>query len=123
VQRAVLDELGGQELIDWSRVVDATAVRAKTRRSDRSESGGSRQAGLEDPRVVRRDRIAVDGGGLGGQHQRAYGVQPLVRAIPPVRSRRGPRRCKPGKVHLRLTKLRVWGAGSGHRGADHRQGR
>jgi hypothetical protein len=62
---------------------------------------------------VRRDRIAVDGGGLGGQHQRAYGVQPLVRAIPPVRSRRGPRRCKPGKVHLRLTKLRVWGRDQG----------
>ena len=30
VHRAVLDELGGQGLIDWSRVVvDAAAVRAK----------------------------------------------------------------------------------------------
>ena len=29
----------------------------------------------------------------------AYGLKPLVRAIPAVRSRRGPRRRKPGKLH------------------------
>jgi transposase len=42
----------------------------------------------------------------------AYGLQPVVRAIPPVKSRRGPRRRKPGKLHVDkaydVKKLRAW---------------
>ncbi|NIJ11906.1 transposase [Saccharomonospora amisosensis] len=100
VHQSVLDELGGQGLIDWSRaVLDGAPVRAKWGQSDRSESGRSRQARFEDPRAVRPGRLAVDGRDLRGQHPRqsraqATGQRAAGDPIPP-----GPRRRKPAKLH------------------------
>ncbi|REH27027.1 DDE family transposase [Kutzneria buriramensis] len=43
----------------------------------------------------------------------AYGLKPLVRTIPAARSRRGPRRCKPGKLHEdKAYDTRVTGVGA-----------
>jgi transposase len=66
LHRAVLDELGSQGLIDWSR--------------DR--------AGLPLS-------VAVSAANTND----AYALKPLVMAIPAIKSRRGPRRCKPAKLH------------------------
>jgi hypothetical protein len=42
----------------------------------------------------------------------SFALKPLVKAIPPIRSRRGPRRRKPDKVHADKaydhTELRTW---------------
>ena len=47
----------------------------------------------------------------------AFALQPLVRAIPAIRSRRGPRRRKPGKLHADKAcdqaDLRAWVRGRG----------
>jgi transposase len=38
--------------------------------------------------------------GISGANMRdSQGLEPLVRGIPPIRSRRGPRRRRPGKLH------------------------
>jgi hypothetical protein len=88
-------------LIDWSRViVDAASVRAKKRGSltgsspvDRGKPGSkihvlSERAGL--PLVV---------GVSAANTNDAYALKSLVKAIPAIRSRRGPRRRKPDKLH------------------------
>ena len=47
----------------------------------------------------------------------AFALQPLVRAVPPVRSRRGPRRRRPGRLHAdkayEQADLRAWVRGRG----------
>ncbi|WP_246459063.1 IS5 family transposase [Amycolatopsis jiangsuensis] len=101
VHRAVLDELGGKGMIDWSRaVLDGASVRAKkggglTGRSpvDRGKPGSkihvlSDRAGL--PLTV--------GISAANTHD-SHALRPLVNALPPIRSRRGPRRRKPAKLH------------------------
>ncbi|MCT9010975.1 transposase, partial [Streptomyces rhizosphaerihabitans] len=54
----------------------------------------------------------------------SQGLEPLVRDIPPIRSRRGPRRRKPGKLHgdkgYDYRHLRQWLRG---RGITHRLAR
>ncbi len=98
--RAVLDELGSRGLIDWSRaVVDAASVRAKggdltgPNPTDRGKSGSkihvlSDQAGIPLS-------VAVSAANV---HD-SQALRPLVKAILAVCSRRGPRRCRPGKLH------------------------
>ncbi len=110
----MLDELGGRGLIDWSRVVlDAACVRAKKRgRSDRAEPHRPRQAGLETAHPVRPVGNSSGSGGFGSQRARLPALKPLVKAISAVRSRRGPRRRRPGKLHADKAydqaELRLW---------------
>ncbi|MFI8977496.1 IS5 family transposase [Nocardia asteroides] len=113
LHRAVLDELGSAGLIDWSRaVVDAASIRAKKGAMtgpspvDRGKSGPklhvlSDRAGI--PLAV-----AISAANTND----AEALRPLVRAIPVVRSRRGPRRRRPAKLHADKaydhTELRRW---------------
>ncbi|WP_324197859.1 IS5 family transposase [Nocardia abscessus] len=100
LHRAVLDELGSDGLIDWSRaVIDAASVRAKkgdmTGPSpvDRGKSGSKLHV-LSD-----RAGIPLAVGISAANTNDAEALRPLMRAIPSVRSRRGPRRRKPAKLH------------------------
>ena len=102
LHRAVLDELGSQGLIDWSRaVLDGASVRALIRGIlltgpypvDRGKSGSkihvlSDRAGVPLSVAVSAANTNV-----------ADALKPLVRAIPAITSRRGPRRRKPDKLH------------------------
>ncbi|WP_408637527.1 IS5 family transposase [Nocardia terpenica] len=100
LHRAVLDELGSQGMIDWSRaVLDGASVRAKRgdmtgpNPVDRGKTGSkihvlSDRAGLPLS-------VAVSAANTND----AYALKPLVKAIPAIRSRRGPRRRKPTKLH------------------------
>ncbi|MCX4985852.1 IS5 family transposase [Streptomyces sp. NBC_00572] len=63
--------------------------------ADGTESDRSRQAGIEDPPDLRPERLGISGANM---HD-SQGLEPLVRGIPPIRSRRGPRRRKPAKLH------------------------
>ncbi|WP_373686626.1 IS5 family transposase [Nocardia terpenica] len=101
LHRAILDELGSRGLIDWSRaVVDAASVRAKKRGdltgpnpTDRGKPG-SKQHILSDRTGIPLS-VAVSAANV---HD-SQALKPLVKAIPAVRSRRGPRRRRPGKLH------------------------
>ncbi|WAL69651.1 IS5 family transposase [Amycolatopsis cynarae] len=101
LHHAVLDELGSQGSIDWSRaILDGASVRAK--------KGGS----LTGPNPVDRGKpgskihVLPERGGLpislavsAANTHDSQALKPLVNAIPAIRSRRGPRRHKPGKLH------------------------
>ncbi|CAM5636129.1 hypothetical protein SATRM34S_06261 [Streptomyces atroolivaceus] len=66
-----------------------------------TESGRPWQAGIEDPPDLVCDRIGLplSLGIAGANMHDSQGLEPLVRGIPPVRSRRGPRRRRPAKLH------------------------
>ena len=116
---AVLDELGSQGLIDWSRAIaDAACVRA--------EKGAPRPAPSPVDRGKPGSKIHVlsDRAGLplsvalsAANVNDAFALKPLVRAIPAIRSRRGPRRRKPAKLHADKAydqaDLRAWLRGRG----------
>ena len=101
LHRAVLDELGGQGLVDWSRViVDGVAVRAKKGRSSTGPSPVHR--GTSGSKI----HVLSDRGGLpmsvavsAANTNDSFVLKPLVMAIPVIKSRRGPRRRKPAKLH------------------------
>ncbi|WP_093775025.1 IS5 family transposase [Streptomyces sp. yr375] len=100
LHRAVLDELGARGELDWTSViVDAASVRAK--------KGGS----LTGPNPVERGKsgsklhvlseaqgIPLAVGVSGANTHDSLALKPLVKAIPDVRSRRGPRCRRPGKL-------------------------
>lgn len=101
LHRAILDELGSEGLIDWSRAVCDGGVGT-------SQKGGP----MTGPSPVDRGKtgskihVLSDRNGLplavavsAANTNDADALKPLVRAIPAVRSRRGPRRRKPGKLH------------------------
>ncbi|MGN2637877.1 IS5 family transposase [Nocardia takedensis] len=101
LHRAVLDELGGQGLIDWSRaVVDGASVRAKKggaltgpNPTDRGKPGSKLHV------LTDRNGIPLAVAVSGANVHDSQALKPLVKAIPAVRSRRGPRRRRPGKLH------------------------
>jgi transposase len=49
--------------------------------------------------ITERTGLPLSIGISGANMHDSQGLQPLVRGIPPIRSRRGPRRRKPGKLH------------------------
>ncbi|MFD0692461.1 IS5 family transposase, partial [Actinomadura fibrosa] len=119
LHRLVLDELGARGELDWSRcAIDSVSVRAS--------KGGN----LTGPNPVDRGKpgskihLLVDRAGLplsvgistANTHDK-LALQPLVRGIAPVRSRHGPRRRRPGKLHADkgydYADLRRWLRGRG----------
>ncbi|WP_086003377.1 IS5 family transposase, partial [Nocardiopsis halotolerans] len=101
LHRLVLDELGARGELDWSRcAIDSVNMRAL--------KGGD----LTGPNPVDRGKkgskihLITDRAGLplsvaisGANTHDSQALQPLVQGIPPVRSRRGPRRRRPAKLH------------------------
>ncbi|HZU46379.1 MAG TPA: IS5 family transposase [Mycobacterium sp.] len=114
LHHAVLDELGSRGLIDWSRaVVDAASVRAKKgvrltgpNPVDRGKAGSKIHA-LSD-----RAGLPLAVGVSAANTHDNHALKPLVKAIPAIRSRRGPRRARPTKLHADkaydVTVLRRW---------------
>ncbi|MFD7645673.1 IS5 family transposase [Kitasatospora sp. NPDC059795] len=101
LHRVVLDELGARGDLDWSRcAVDSVNMRALKRGTltgpnpvDRGKYGS--KIHLLTERTGLPLSLAVSGANL---HD-SQALIPLVEAIPPIRSRRGPRRRRPGKLH------------------------
>ncbi|WP_406116004.1 IS5 family transposase [Kitasatospora purpeofusca] len=101
LHRVVLDELGARGELDWSRcAVDSANMRALKKGSltgpnpvDRGKYGS--KIHLLTERTGLPLSLAISGANL---HD-SQALIPLVDAIPPIRSRRGPRRRRPGKLH------------------------
>ncbi|SCF62169.1 Transposase [Streptomyces sp. DconLS] len=86
----ILDELGARGELDWSRcAIDSVSLRAA--------KGGHRRDRIR-PTAANSDRRLSLGISGANMHD-SQGLEPLVRGIPPIRSRRGPRRRKPAKLH------------------------
>jgi transposase len=101
LHRAVLDELGSQGLIDWSHaVLGGASVRAKKRGPMTGPNPVDRGKSVSKIHVLS-DRagiplsVAVSAPNTHDSSAR----KPLVMAIPAIKSRRGPRRRKPAKLH------------------------
>ncbi|MGV9718850.1 MULTISPECIES: IS5 family transposase [Mycobacteriales] len=99
LHREVLDRLGGSGELDWSAaILDAASVRAKrgslTGPSpvDRGKKGSKIHVLSEAEGIP-----LVVGVSAANTHDSTM-LRPLVEAIPAVRSRRGPRRRKPGRL-------------------------
>jgi transposase len=71
--------------------------------------------------ITERTGLPLSVGISGANMHDSQGLQPLIRGIPPIRSRRGPRRRKPGKLHgdkgYDYPHLRQW---LSNRGITHR---
>ncbi|WP_236711968.1 IS5 family transposase, partial [Streptomyces azureus] len=67
--------------------------------TDRTESDRPRQAGIEIHLITDRNGLPLSLGISGANTHDSLGLKPLVRGIPPIRSRRGPRRRRPAKLH------------------------
>ncbi|WP_446461276.1 IS5 family transposase [Streptomyces sp. BRA346] len=100
LHRAVLDELGARGEVDWaSAIVDAASVRAKkgdhlTGRNpvDRGKKGSKLHV-LSDAQGL---PLAL--GVSGANVHDSQALLPLIVGIPAIRSRRGPRRRRPGRL-------------------------
>ncbi|MDX2708242.1 IS5 family transposase [Streptomyces sp. PA03-6a] len=100
LHRLVLDELGSRGELDWSRcAIDSVNMRAL-------------KGDLTGPNPVDRGKngskihLITEGSGLpisigisGANTHDSQALIPLIRGIPPIRSRRGPRRRKPSKLY------------------------
>lgn len=89
--------------------------------TDRIESDRPRQAGIEDTPDLRPERTAAVPGHISGANMHdSQGLEPLVRGIPPIRSRRGPRRRRPAKLHAPMAPTTTTCANGSASGIRHR---
>nr|WP_159474214.1 IS5 family transposase [Streptomyces caniferus] len=101
LHRVVLDDLGARGELDWSRcAIDSVSVRAAKggpltgpNPTDRGKPGSKIHL------VTDRNGLPLSLGISGANMHDSLGLEPLVRGIPPIRSRRGPRRRRPAKLH------------------------
>ncbi|UOB08014.1 IS5 family transposase [Streptomyces sp. HP-A2021] len=127
LHRLVLDELGARGELDWSRcAIDSVSVRALKGAADGTESDRPRQEGIENPPHRRPPGLPLSVGISAANLHDSQALIPLVRGIPPIRSRRGPRRRRPGKLHgdkgYDYRHLRRWLASRGIRHRVARKG-
>nr|WP_280439575.1 IS5 family transposase [Nocardia cyriacigeorgica] len=113
LHRAVLDELGSRGLIDWSRaVIDAASVRAKKGPLTGPSPVDRGKAGSKIHVLSDRAGLPLSVGISAANANDSHALKPLLMAIPAVRSRRGPRRRRPGKLHADkaydTAELRQW---------------
>ncbi|MEU1289954.1 IS5 family transposase [Kitasatospora sp. NPDC005856] len=98
--RLVLDELGSRGELDWSRC----AVESVNMRATKGDLMGPNPVDLS--KFGSKIHLLAERTGLplslaisGANLYDSQALIPLVEAIPPIRSRRGPRRRRPGKLH------------------------
>ncbi|WP_442815908.1 IS5 family transposase [Streptomyces sp. NBC_01205] len=100
LHRLILDEIGARGDLDWSRcAIDAVNMRALKRGPDRSESCRQGKFGSKIHLITERTGLPLSVGISWANLHDSQALEPLVRGIPPIRSRRGRRRRKPAKLH------------------------
>ncbi|MGA5114707.1 IS5 family transposase [Streptomyces pseudogriseolus] len=101
LHRVILDELGARGDLDWSRcAIDSVSVRAGKRGPLTGPKPTDRgKLGSKIHLITDRNGVPLSLGISGANMHDSLGLEPLVRGIPPIRSRRGPRRRRPAKLH------------------------
>ncbi|MCX4391596.1 IS5 family transposase [Streptomyces sp. NBC_00053] len=101
LHRVALDELGARGELEWSRcAIDSVSLRAAKGGPLAGPNPTDRgKAGSKIHLIVDRNGLPLSLGVSGANMHGSLGLEPLVRGIPPIRSRRGPRRRRPGRLH------------------------
>ncbi|WSL51234.1 IS5 family transposase [Streptomyces sp. NBC_01267] len=118
LHRLVLDELGARGELDWSRcAIDSVNMRALKGELTGPNPVDRGKKGSKIHLITDRAGLPISIGISGANMHDSQGLEPLVRGIPPIRSRRGPRRRKPAKLHADKAydnrHLRQWLRGRG----------
>ncbi|MEU3854021.1 IS5 family transposase [Streptomyces sp. NPDC029554] len=116
LHRVILDELGARGELDWSRcAIDSVSVRAAKEGPLTGPNPTDRgKLGSKIHLITDRNGVPLSLGISGANMRDSLGLKPLVRGIPPIRSRRRPRRGRPTKLHADADKgydydhLRKW---------------
>ncbi|MEU5770291.1 IS5 family transposase [Streptomyces asoensis] len=113
LHRLVLDELGARGGLDWSRyAIDSVNMTGLKGGPDGSESRRSREKGSKIHLITERTGLPLSIGISAANTHDSQGLESLVRDIPPIRSRRGPRCRRPAKLHgdtgYDFDRLRAW---------------
>ncbi|WP_189719385.1 IS5 family transposase [Streptomyces spectabilis] len=100
LHRLVLDELGARGDLDWSRcAIDSVSVRALKGLLTGPNPTDRGKKGSKIHLLVDRNGLPLSIGISAANLHDSQALIPLVRGIPPIRSRRGRRRRRPGKLH------------------------
>ncbi|MDN3248525.1 MULTISPECIES: IS5 family transposase [unclassified Streptomyces] len=101
LRRLVLDELGRTGELDWSRcAIDSVNMRAMKRGDLTGPNPVDRgKKGSKIHLITERAGLPLSIGISAANTHDSLGLEPLVRGIPPIRSRRGPRRRLPDILH------------------------
>ncbi|WP_455680643.1 IS5 family transposase [Streptomyces lavendulae] len=101
LHRLILDELGSTGELDWSRCaiysVSLRAVKGGPLTGPNPTDRG--KLGSKIHLITDRNGLPISLGVSGANMHDSLSLEPLVRVIPPIRSRRGPRRRRPAKLH------------------------
>ncbi|WP_306419862.1 IS5 family transposase [Streptomyces capoamus] len=97
----VLDELGARGELDWSRcAIDSVNMRAMKGGDLTGPNPVDRgKYGSKIHLITERTGLPLSVGISAANLHDSQALIPLVKGTPPIRSRRGPRRRKPGKLH------------------------
>jgi transposase len=123
LHRLALDELGSRGDLDWSRcAIDSVSMRALKKGDLTGPNPVDRgKYGSKIHLITERTGLHLSVGISGANVHDSQALVPLVKGIPPIRSRRGPRRRRPAKLHCdkgyHYRHLRQWLA---QRGIQHR---
>ncbi|MFB7059292.1 IS5 family transposase [Streptomyces vinaceus] len=101
LHRLVLDELGARGALDWSRcAIDSVNMRATKGGNLTGPNPLDRgKRGSKIHLITERTGLTLSIGVSAANTHDGQGLEPLVRGLPPIRSRRGPRRRRPAKLH------------------------
>ncbi|MFD9813036.1 IS5 family transposase [Streptomyces sp. NPDC059080] len=100
LHRVILDELGAAGELDWSRcAIDSVSIRALKGPLTGPNPTDRGKKGSKIHLLVDRNGLPVSVAISAANTHDSLALQPLVRGVPPVRSRRGPRRRKPARLH------------------------
>ncbi|MEU7607363.1 IS5 family transposase [Streptomyces sp. NPDC041003] len=100
LHRLVLDELGARGELDWSRcAIDSVNMRALKGDLTGPNPVDRGKKGSKIHLITERTGLPLSIGISAANTHDSQGLEPLVRGIPPIRSRRGPRRRRPAKLH------------------------
>ncbi|MFD9846758.1 IS5 family transposase [Streptomyces parvus] len=100
LHRLVLDELAARGELDWSRcATDSVNMRALKGDLTGPNPVDRGKYGSKIHLIAERSGPPISVGISGADLHESQALIPLVKGIPPIRSRRGRRRRKPGKLH------------------------
>ncbi|MEE1797558.1 IS5 family transposase [Streptomyces sp. JV176] len=101
LHRLMLDELGARGDLDWSRcAIDSVNMRALKKGDLTGPNPVDRgKFGSKIHLITDQTGLPLSVGISGANLHDSQALEPLVRGIPPIRSRRGPRRRRPAKLH------------------------
>ncbi|MFJ4429094.1 IS5 family transposase [Streptomyces bobili] len=100
LHRLVLDELGSRGELDWSRcAIDSVNMRALKGELTGPNPAYRGKYGSKIHLITEQAGLPLSIGISGANTHDSQALIPLVKVLPPIRSRRAPRRRKPRKLH------------------------